>query len=74
MPYEERQKHYTSYLEEALRLARKLQKQDPSVEHALEGTLGDLQFFALPQCSINPGGKMSRKGLVGKLKSIFSAK
>jgi len=52
MPYEERKMRYTGYLEEALRLAQKLQKQDPSVEHALEGTLGELQFFALPECSI----------------------
>jgi len=74
MPYEERNKCYTSYLEEALKLARKLQKQDPSVEHALEGTLGELQFFALPECSINPDDKKAGGGLIGKLKSIFSHK
>jgi len=74
MPYEERNKCYTSYLEEALKLAKKLQKQDPSVEHALEGALGELQFFALPECSINPDDKKAESGLMGKLKSIFSTK
>ncbi len=74
MPYEERNKCYTSYLEEALKLAKKLQKQDPSVEHALEGALGELQFFALPECSINPDDKKAGSGLMGKLKSIFSNK
>jgi len=74
MPYEERNKCYTSYLEEALKLAKKLQKQDPSVEHALEGALGELQFFALPECSINPDDKKAESGLMGKLKSIFSPK
>jgi len=74
MPYEERQSRYSGYLEEALRMARKLQKQEPSVKHALEGTLGELQFFALPECSINPDSKSGKKGLMGKLKSIFSAR
>jgi selenocysteine lyase/cysteine desulfurase len=74
MPYEERNKCYTSYLEEALKLAKKLQKQDPSVEHALEGALGELQFFALPECSINPDDKKAGSGLMAKLKSIFSTK
>ena len=72
MPYEERQKRYTSYLEEASKLARKLQKQDPSVEHELDGALGELQFFALPECCITPGNQKGRKGFIGKLKSIFS--
>jgi len=74
MPYEERNRCYTSYLEEALKLAKKLQKQNPSVEHALEGALGELQFFALPECSINPDDKKAGSGLMGKLKSIFSTK
>jgi selenocysteine lyase/cysteine desulfurase len=74
MPYEERNKCYTSYLKDALKLAKKLQKQDPSVEHALEGALGELQFFALPECSINPDDKKAGSGLMAKLKSIFSTK
>ena len=74
MPYEERNKCYTSYLEEALKLAKKLQKQDPSVEHALEGALGELQFFALPECCINPDDKKAGGGLMGKLKAVFSSK
>ncbi len=52
MPYGERQKCYTTYLEEAFALALKLQKQAPSIEHTLEGPLGELQFFALPECCI----------------------
>ncbi len=71
MPYEERQRRYTSYLEEALRLTRKLQKQDPSVEHALAGKLGELQFFTLPECCINADGKKARKSLMVKFKAIF---
>ena len=74
MPYEERDKRYTSYLEVALKLAKKLQKQDPSVEHALAGALGDLQFFALPKCSINPDDSKTGRGLMGKLKAIFTTK
>jgi len=74
MPHEERQKRYTSYLKEASKLAGKLQKKSPSVGHELEGKLGELQFFALPECSLTPEGKKTRKGLVGKFKSIFNAK
>ena len=69
MPFEERQKRYTSYLEEAVKLARKLQKHDPSVEHELEGKLSELQFFALPECCMQPDSK--KDGLMGKLKAIF---
>ena len=69
MPFEERQKRYTSYLEEALKLARSLQKQDPSVEHELEGKLSELQFFALPECCMQSDAK--KDGLMGKLKAIF---
>ena len=72
MPFDERQKRYTNYLEEALKLARKLQKQDPSVEHELEGKLSELQFFALPECCMQPDGKTD--GLMGKLKAIFKHK
>jgi len=74
MPFEERQKHYTSYLEQAMELAGNLQKQHPSVEHELGGKLGELQFFALPQCCLQAGGKKNGGGLVGKLKNIFRKK
>ena len=74
MPTAERNKRYTSYLKAASKLARKLQKQNPSVEHALSGKLGELQFFALPECSINPDAEKTQKGLMGKLKSIFGSK
>ena len=57
MPFEERQKCYKSYLEEAKKLAEKLQKQDQPTKQTLEGTLGELQFFALPECCIQPEGK-----------------
>jgi len=72
MPYAERQKRYTSYLAEASKLAKKLQKQDPSVEYTLEGKLSELQFFALPECSMNAGDNKTGKGVFGKLKSIFT--
>ena len=72
MPFEERQKRYTSYLEQALQLARKLQKKAPQVEHTLEGKPGELQFFALPECCMGSENKKNRKGLMGKLKSIFN--
>ena len=73
MPYAERQKRYTSYLGEASKLAKKLQKQDPSVEYSLEGKLSELQFFALPECCMNTGDNKTEKGILGKLKSIFTS-
>ncbi len=57
MPFEERRLRYTSYLDEALEWARKLEKQEPSAAHHLEGTLGELQFFSLPECCMNPDAK-----------------
>ena len=74
MPYEERQKRYTSYLAEAMKHARRLQKQDPSVEYALEGKLSELQFFSLPECSMHPDNNKAGKRLLGKLKSIFKSR
>ena len=74
MPHEEREKHYISYLEQALELAGNLQKQHPSVAHELDGKLGELQFFALPQCCLEAGGKKMGGGLAGKLKNIFKKK
>ena len=72
MPFEERQRRYDSYLEEAMKLAKKLQKQKPSAEHELAGSLGELQFFSLPESSIKTGSIKAGKGLIGKLKSVFS--
>ena len=72
MPLEERRKHYENYLEEARRLAKKLQKQGPLSEKDLEGRLGDLQFFTLPECCTQGNGKKPRIGMMGKIKSLFS--
>ena len=72
MPAEERSARYTSYLDDALKCARKLQKQGPPVPHRLEGSLGELQFFGLTECCINPDTKKNQKGLVGKIKAIFN--
>jgi selenocysteine lyase/cysteine desulfurase len=72
MPFEEREKCYRSYLEEAESLARKLKKLDSGLDHELHGNLGKLQFFALPECCMNPDSNPARKSLVGKLKAIFS--
>ena len=74
MPLNERQIRYTSYLNEAEQLARKHQKQGPSVEYVLGGALGDLQFFALPECCMTSDNKTAGKRLVGKIKTIFSRK
>lgn len=62
MPYEERRKCYTSYLDQALKLAQKLQKQDPSAEYVLEGKLSELQFFALPESSMSAGDNKTGNG------------
>ena len=74
MSPEKRQQCYTNYLDEALKLAGKLKKQDPSVEHTLEGTLGELQFFDLPECCINPEDKKGRKGFFSKVKEWGQSK
>jgi len=74
MPFEERQRRYASYLGEAEELAEKLQKQKPPKDFILEGTLGKLQFFVLPECCVRPGTTNSRNGFIGKLTSIFSSK
>ncbi|MFC1775741.1 aminotransferase class V-fold PLP-dependent enzyme [Pseudomonadota bacterium] len=71
MPFIERQKCYTNYLEEAFKMARKLAKREPAVEHVLEDKLAELQFFALPESCVNADGKNTGNGLVGKIKSIF---
>ncbi len=72
MPLAERQRHYSSYLEAALQLAEELQKESPPTEHVLDGVLGELQFFALPECCIKKPGKKGRMGFIDKLNTIFS--
>ena len=75
MPFEERQMRYASYLEEAEQWARKLRKQKPAMEeYTLEGKLGDLQFFTVPECCLKPDDRKSGIGFASKLKSIFSRK
>ena len=71
MPFDERQAHYTAYLREALKLANELQKQNPSELHLLEGTLGELQFFTLPECCVNQETRVKHHELMGKIKSLF---
>jgi selenocysteine lyase/cysteine desulfurase len=71
MSLEERQKCYSSYLEVALDMARKLARKKPLVEHGLSGALGKLQFFSLPECCMEPGGKKPQKGMLGRIRSIF---
>ncbi len=71
MPYEERQARYSAYLREALELANELQKQNPSAQHLLEGTLGELQFFSLPECCVNQESRTKHRELMGKIKSMF---
>ncbi len=61
MTFEERRKCYTCYLEEARELATRLQKPDPSEEHLLDGTLGRLQFFELPECCMGTGADKRKK-------------
>lgn len=73
MPLEERRKCYESYLRDALEMAQKLQKKNLTAEHVLEGKAGELQFFALPDCCMEPDNKSKPKGLADKLKAIFSS-
>jgi selenocysteine lyase/cysteine desulfurase len=72
MSFEERQQRYSDYLKEALHLAKNLQKQAPTVEYVLEGSLKELQFFALPECCMVPESRKSSQGFIGKLKSVFN--
>ena len=72
MSLDERRKYYEQYLEEAGQLAKKLQKQGPLTEKELEGALGELQFFTLPECCTGDTRKPSTKGVMGRIRSIFS--
>jgi len=70
MAFDERKARYSSYLEEALELALELQKQFPSAPYHLQGALGELQFFTLPECCIKAENKPKNEGLTGNIKSI----
>jgi len=71
MPYAERQARYSAYLEEARDLAAGLRQQGPSDLHMLEGTLGELQFFTLPECCVNRETRSKHQALMGKIKTLF---
>ena len=72
MPFEERQNRYASYLQEASALATQLQKLPAHVEYRLDGVLGELQFFSLPECSIDTHGRKTGGGILNQLTSIIS--
>ncbi|MCW8926103.1 MAG: hypothetical protein OQJ84_07595, partial [Xanthomonadales bacterium] len=72
MPHDTRNAHYQRYLDEARQLAEKLRMQGPLMEKDLEGMLGDLQFFTLPECCTSKTEESAGRGLMGKLKSLFS--
>jgi selenocysteine lyase/cysteine desulfurase len=71
MSTEARQKYYQSYLDEARQLAGSLRKKGPARGHVLEGALGELQFFCLPECCMESSEHRTRHGWVGKLKAMF---
>jgi hypothetical protein len=50
MSFEERQRRYSEYIEEAERMVVELQNQAATVEFELASDLQELQFFALPEC------------------------
>ena len=72
MSFDERRNRYTAYLDEALQLARKLEKREPTGSHQLEGKLGELQFFSLPNCCIDTKQAHKQTGLLNKIKSVFN--
>ncbi len=52
LTHKKRRACYTRYLDEATELARKLQDQSSPKGHVLDGKLGELQFFTLPECCV----------------------
>ena len=72
MSFDERRNRYTAYLDEALQLARKLEKQEPAGSHQLEGKLGELQFFSLPNCCIDAKKAHKQTGFLNKIRSVFN--
>ena len=61
MSFDERRNRYTAYLDEALQLARKLEEREPAGSHQLEGKLGELQFFSLPDCCIDAKNRKKKR-------------
>jgi selenocysteine lyase/cysteine desulfurase len=53
MSLEDREVCYQRYLKEAHDIARTLEQYSSSIAHELQGTLGKLQFFALPECCMD---------------------
>jgi len=49
-----------------------MQQQGPHTEMELEGALGGLQFFTLPECCARSSNKEARKSMMGRLKSLFN--
>ena len=72
MSFDERRNRYTAYLDEALQLARKLEKREPAGSHRLEGKLGELQFFSLPNCCIDAKKAHKQMGFLNKIRSVFN--
>ncbi|MGA9574894.1 MAG: aminotransferase class V-fold PLP-dependent enzyme [Lysobacterales bacterium] len=70
MPFEERQNRYSAYHEAARNLAIELKKQHPSAPHLLEGSLGELQFFTLPECCVNQKTKTKHGKPMDKTSSL----
>jgi len=71
MPYDERKARYSAYLQEAQDLADELQRHSPAEQHLLEGTLGELQFFTLPECCVNQETRAKHHELMGKIRTLF---
>ncbi len=71
MPMAQRQQHYASFLEVALQLAEGLQKEAPPKAHELDGVLGELQFFSLPEGCVKVPDNAGHRGFISQLKSIF---
>ncbi len=71
MSVEQRQQSYDSYLKEANQMAEDLQQQELELDYVLDGKLGELQFFALPECCVKPVQAKSKPGWMNKLKSVF---
>jgi hypothetical protein len=72
MPLEVRRACYQRYLKEATDLVEVLRLKDQGTERELDGNLGKLQFFALPECCIGCEEHPPKKGLASKIKAVFS--
>ncbi len=68
MPLEVRRACYQRYLKEAAELVEELSLKDQGKERELEGNLGKLQFFSLPECCIGCEEHPPKKGPASKTK------